>query len=376
MTEATAGGAARSSEQIPLTSIRGVAALWVVGCHLSGPLQPMLPGWLYAALHPGYMAVDIFFVLSGFILALVYRRLTLAGLPGFFARRLARVYPLNVVLTTIMVAFAAGGMPPGIWQYWRSLPWFYAMMEAFIPEPVIAWILTSWSVGIEVICYLAFPAVLMAVRRLPMAALLVAVAGAVYAEYWVQTRYLGAFLSVGALARGMAGLGLGVGLGVLAPRLPRPPSWLVSAGELACLAGCAAAVAADSLRYLPLASAGLILLLFFDSGIVARALHAPVAFWQGRISYSLYLLHGPLMADWLHYGDLYGAWVLNPPALARFMPPPLAAACGALAFVAVVSMLATLTWRYVEQPGRRLPGLMRALATTAPRRTPLPRPLD
>ena len=345
-------------EQKPLTSIRGIAALWVVGSHLAGPLQPMLPAWLYTALHVGYMAVDVFFVLSGFILALVYRHLIVAQIPMFFAKRLARVYPLNIVLTTVMAAFAAAGIPPGIWQHWRTLPWFYTMMEAFIPEPVMAWILTSWSVGIEVLCYLSFPVLLLAFRRLPLVPLLAVVGVAVAAEYWVQTRYLAMFFSVGALIRGMGGFGLGVALGLLAPRLRRPSAVLVSVGEVLCVAAFGVAVAWDVLRFLPFAAAGLILLLYFGNGAVARGLHGRFFFWQGQISYSVYMLHGPLLADWMHYGDLFGAWVLNPFALARHMPTGAAVLCSAVPFVAVISLLATLTWRFVEQPGRRLPGLI------------------
>jgi len=358
VTDTQAAPRTKPEEQRPLTSIRGIAALWVVGSHVCGPLQPMMPAWLHTALHDGYMAVDVFFVLSGFILALVYWHLELAQSPYFFAKRLARVYPLNIVLTTVMAGFAAAGMPPGIWEHWRALPWFYTMMEAFIPEPVIAWILTSWSVGIEVLCYLTFPLLLLCFRRLPTPLLLAAVALAGAAEYWVQARYLGMWFGVGALIRGMGGFGLGVVLGLLAPRLRRPPAWLASVGEGLAIAAFVAAVAGDALWLIPFAAAALILLLYFDNGVVARLLHLRFFFWQGQISYSVYLLHGPLLADWMHYGDLFGAAVLSPIALARIMPPGLAASIGALAFVTAISLLATLTWGCVEQPGRRLPALL------------------
>lgn len=346
------------SEHKALTSIRGIAALWVTASHLAEPLQKLLPLSAFHAMSVGYMAVDIFFVLSGFILALVYRNLNTDQIAFFAFKRLARVYPLNILLTTVMVAFAAIGFPPGQWQYWPLLPWFYSMMESFIPTPVVAWIVTSWSVGIEVICYLSFPIMLIGARRLPAGLQWMALALVFGFEFWVQSHYLAYFLGFGALLRGFGGFALGAVLGIVAPRMPRPGKWACSALELACVAGIGAAVTVMRLKFIPLASAGLILLLYFDQGLIAALLRGRLWFWQGRISYSVYLLHGPLLADWLGYSARFGVWGCNPFVLALHMPSWAAALLSCLAFVGGVSLIATVTWRYVEQPGRHLARLI------------------
>ena len=66
-----------------LTSLRGVAAIWVFLFHLDSerPLFPhQLRDWLPVG--RGYIAVDLFFVLSGFVLALTYRESFLARPPA------------------------------------------------------------------------------------------------------------------------------------------------------------------------------------------------------------------------------------------------------------------------------------------------------
>jgi peptidoglycan/LPS O-acetylase OafA/YrhL len=101
-----------SPEIRSLTGIRGVAASAVVLYHFdlgqpdSGPLQHVL--------HHGYLAVDLFFVLSGFVMALTYGRAfvlqpNIEGFGRFLENRLARIYPLYLVTT--LLAFAVEGAP-------------------------------------------------------------------------------------------------------------------------------------------------------------------------------------------------------------------------------------------------------------------------
>src|SRR5690242_9480168 len=83
----------------PLTALRGIAAWWVVIYHFRKfmPVAPDSPWMLFAG--QGFLAVDLFFVLSGFVLQINYG----PSLNGFGAKevrdfavgRLARVYPLH-----------------------------------------------------------------------------------------------------------------------------------------------------------------------------------------------------------------------------------------------------------------------------------------
>ena len=104
-----------SNRQLPsLTPLRGVAALWVVLYHYCGTAQffPNLDITPHSYLiSKGYLAVDMFFVLSGFVMAHVYRRAFSEGVGehyrGFLMARIARLYPLHVFILSLFVVTAA-----------------------------------------------------------------------------------------------------------------------------------------------------------------------------------------------------------------------------------------------------------------------------
>ena len=79
----------------PLTAMRFFAAMWVVAFHFT----PSLGGGMPALVAKGYLGVELFFVLSGFILSHVYmesfgdRRFRY---PDFLWARLARIYPVHL----------------------------------------------------------------------------------------------------------------------------------------------------------------------------------------------------------------------------------------------------------------------------------------
>ena len=101
---------ARVAEIPALTGLRALLAWWVVVYHMTIPeLAPLPPdGWLEPLRAHGYLAVDGFFVLSGFILSYVYRDAFAAGVPGIYPRfllaRLARLYPVHLAMTLVVLA--------------------------------------------------------------------------------------------------------------------------------------------------------------------------------------------------------------------------------------------------------------------------------
>jgi peptidoglycan/LPS O-acetylase OafA/YrhL len=102
---------ATGNELPALTPLRGVAALWVVLYHYTFQRLPSLNSEAYTHLvQKGYLAVDMFFLLSGFVLTHVYhdafnvrdRR----NYWKFISARIARLYPLHLFVLLIFVATA------------------------------------------------------------------------------------------------------------------------------------------------------------------------------------------------------------------------------------------------------------------------------
>ena len=150
----------RPTELRALTGLRGVAAIYVMFHHYFLGL-PFHPGG-DAFLAHGYLAVDLFFVLSGFVLALNYAEIFEGGFSlvryrTFLERRLARVYPLYCVLTLLAAALVALG-----WLDWRSPlhPLVALLRNCFMIQ---VWNLgpsldpPAWSISAEWFAYLLFP---------------------------------------------------------------------------------------------------------------------------------------------------------------------------------------------------------------------------
>jgi len=325
-------------ENRPLTSIRGFAAFWVVLHHL-------VPAALSASIvfRLGYRAVDLFFTLSGIIICAVYRDFRWRDLGRFWLKRVCRIYPLHVVALSALILIV-------IWPRWDVWPQLvtwrvagsYALLQAFIDLRTAA-NPPAWSAGVELVCYLAFPPAILALRKpLPLSAILALTLAAAVAEYWTVATYLGDAFGPGAVLRGICGFGLGMALWRLFQRVCAYAA-LATAAEVIGLAGMALTVAFNWPAIIPLFSALLLFGLLFDHGPLARALRHEWCVWLGRISFSLYLMHIPLMD-----------------AADRVFP----AASGATTWVrvAVLSVcllvVSTLTYLLIEQPARRIPSLI------------------
>lgn len=159
-------------EQIkPLTSLRFFAALWVVLYTYVAELK--LPVH-FGLIDHGYLGVDLFFVLSGFILSHVYLDGFGAGrftYSSFITLRLARIYPLHVatlLFTLLLVGVATlKGMPldPNAGNP-AALPAHLLLLQAWGVAPTASFNHPSWSISAEWFAYLSFPAVAAAAWRL------------------------------------------------------------------------------------------------------------------------------------------------------------------------------------------------------------------
>lgn len=164
-------------ESPALTGLRGVAAVLVVMHHASLDLGAIDLPWAGGLLRKGYLGVDLFFVLSGFVMSMVYGAWFTGGALGtvaprrtgevagslavFLVRRAGRVWPLHAaVLAVLLVGLGLSG---------QALPSVRFTLANFLL--VQGWGVSgeinapAWSVSTEVLAYLVFPLLAGAVLR-------------------------------------------------------------------------------------------------------------------------------------------------------------------------------------------------------------------
>jgi peptidoglycan/LPS O-acetylase OafA/YrhL len=302
--------AARHDYQPELDGLRALAVSGVLLCHLD---FPWLPG--------GFVGVDIFFVLSGF---LITRLLTVEmaqtgklSFRNFYLRRLRRLYP--ALLTTLAVtwvasflllsthqmrdfgssAFAAVFSLANVQFYVESGYW--AALSNTKP------LLHTWSLSVEEQFYLIWPLLLLLFfhilprRGVVLAILFISAASLAIGEHWLRTDTAAAFYMLPSRA---VELGLGALLVWLPPLRHR---WLTN---LATIMGAAAMLVAmviyRSTTPFPgiaalLPCAGAALFIIGCASEAAAPFRLPPVVWLGRISYSLYLVHWPIIVLWIAY---------------------------------------------------------------------------
>jgi peptidoglycan/LPS O-acetylase OafA/YrhL len=282
-----------------LTSLRGVAAMWVFLFHLDLKRPMFPPGLLtWVPIGRGYIAVDLFFVLSGFVMALTYRdsfvtRPFSVAYPAFLMRRVARIMPLNVVIVIVLtLAVWLGGRAGDTFvtaqNLWAVIANLFLVQDwglfRSIDKP-------AWSVSVEMAVYLAYPALLILAwsRRWWWLGLL----AGVVALFWLSLAGQGRVsqgLLIGDFIRGFAGFTFGL----LCCRASRNSGLPAAVGMLDLVVVAAFWVAllvfpAD----LPaiLICPFLILALVYQRGPFARLLNLSAVHYVGQISYSIYLVH-------------------------------------------------------------------------------------
>jgi len=287
-----------------LTTLRFLAALWVV-LYTAWPHLDV--GFVPVAVTKGYLGVETFFILSGFILSHVY--LEAAGekrfrYGGFLWARLARVYPLHLVTLFGMiglgvVATAAGMSIDGSLTDWRDLPAHLTLTHAWGLAGSSAFNHPSWSISAEWAAYLGFPAFAFVAWRLrarPVLATVLAAgfALALYAAFEPLAGYslTEATFRWGAL-RIVPCFALGCALYLIHRRGGVP-----FAGPVALVSGAAVLVSAslglwDAITVL--AAGGLILGLGSLENSRAGVLGSKPGVYLGEISYSIYMVCAPVL---------------------------------------------------------------------------------
>ena len=328
-----------------IEGLRGIAVALVVLFHAGLPI----PG--------GFIGVDVFFVISGYLITgLLIREHERSGrisFAGFYARRIRRLLPAATVvvlvtlaaslllvgpldLPTVMTDGAASALSVANIRFALAEGNYFAAIGQ--PSPFLHF----WSLSVEEQFYLVWPALLLiAMRggRRRVGLVLIAVLVASFAANVVLTDAASswAFYSLPTRAWQLA---LGGLLAVGGTSLPKPAR--VAAGgagwfALVCLLA-AAMLIDDRTPYPGLAALApaIAAAVLIGSGTVRKGagllLSTPPVRFLGRISYSLYLWHWPIL-------------VLVPLAVGA----PIAAE-GRAGLLLIAVAVAWLSWRFVEEP--------------------------
>ncbi|MCW3836112.1 acyltransferase family protein [Sphingomonas canadensis] len=335
-----------------LTAVRGLAAWMVVLFHIRLAM-PGVPPEVLAVLAKGYLAVDFFFLLSGFVIWLSYAdRLRGGGWAAagdFLKRRIARIWPLHLFVlagaAALALLFAATGREAGHFPF-AELPLHILLIQNWGFTNALTWNVPAWSISCELGAYLLFPLLAAAIdwRRVPSAAIVAAVAALLVLLHAV-------FAADGATALGqdIARLGLircaiefaaGTALCALWLRWRerwRMPALLCALIAAALFAAWGAGRMAETLA-VPGAFAALLVALALTAGRRGNPLDAAPLHWLGEISYATYLGHYLL---WIAFKL---AFVSDP----RAVPWPLIGL-----YLLMVLASSAMLYHWVERPAQR-----------------------
>ena len=148
-----------------LTGARGIAAWYVVFYHVREAFGDEVPQAVIGFLAKGYLAVDLFFILSGFVMWLNYGAMFeqqgLRAAPDFLRRRFARIYPLHFVILLAMVIFVAAlgatGRGDPLRYPLQELPLHFLLIQNWGLTSQLSWNDPAWSISTEFAAYLALP---------------------------------------------------------------------------------------------------------------------------------------------------------------------------------------------------------------------------
>ncbi|WP_084238769.1 acyltransferase family protein [Sphingomonas asaccharolytica] len=286
-----------------LTSVRGVAAWMVVLYHIRLTIDGLSPTWLHI-FAKGYLAVDFFFLLSGFVIWLSWgdrlRAEGWRGVPAFLHKRVARIWPLHLVVLAgavlLALALAAAGRHDPVEYPFRELPLHIFLLQNWGFTDALTWNDPAWSISCELAAYLLFPLLVRAVdwRTLPSwlivlaAAAFLLILAAATAHLPTLGHNIVHFGAVRCLTEFAAGSVL-CALWLRWREVPALPAILAFAVAGLMLIGWA--IGLPEQLAVPFAFAALLLALALTSGMRGNPLDWAPLHYLGEISYATYLSH-------------------------------------------------------------------------------------
>ena len=340
--------------------MRGIAAIAVVTLHTES-------GWGPAFALPGsYLAVDLFFLLSGFVLAHAYDRRFAEGMGvgEFMKKRLVRLYPLYLLGCTASVV----GITT-LWLLHAPTPWTSKSLSialvfnsVFLPTPnrlapgcsYFALLFPAWSLFLELFVNILFAAFWKLLRKevliafCAIAGIALVVSAIHYGSLDVGWRSL---LFAGGLARILFEFPLGVFLyrharGI---SLPEISPWLCFAALIFVFW----VPAAGTWRIVfDVCAVSIVLpaILLAGSAVQPNGWQLRLFLFVGAISYAVYILHGPIVDFAIAltmFAEHAGPGQDMPLTFARYAPYP------GIAILALTMVVAALAHRFYDVPLRK-----------------------
>lgn len=353
--EVTSGATVGRRQYQTLDGLRGVAALSVVVLHT----PHFFGGW---NLPYSFLSVDLFFVLSGFVLAAAYEARLRSGIMtagSFFRIRLIRLYPLYLLGTLLGVPVALMALKYG--GNGLSVDWSLRLFMASLPLSILMLPMPTagsdgflypfnpvlWSIFFEIVVNLLYAWSVKPLADTRKLIALVGVSAAALVAYAVQADTLNAGATWFTFMGGASRMMFSFFCGVLIYRFRRPGRIHSSSLALMLLA---LLLLVLGVPHTNLSAIAAVLLLFPAIALLASSVEPGKALqrtfgWLGGTSYAVYALHKPL------YQILLGILIIASPVRPESMSPWIG-----IAYLFVVFAGCMLVDRFYDAPLRQFLG--------------------
>lgn len=353
-----------------LTGIRFFLTLIVVLSNMAlfGDVDPGFikdSEWkIFSILSNAPVRVDIFFMLTGFLLFYIYHKeftgqITSKNYIKFFTVRIARIYPVHILVLLII-----GGLYlSGIWQSggYGSIKritddgsWFLnlTLLNAWgIGEYKASWNGPSWSISIELFNYLVFPIIVLLLSEIKKFWFQLTLFLGVLAFYeylqWAVIKDIGVHNGSAAIIRGLIGLTLGILLAQIylskkLEHLPWDYIFIIVIGAFIAMMVLKTQydLKIDYLFYIPLPF--LVLSVASSQKFIKKLFSLPFLIYLGNLSFCIYMTHQPVCRIFKYvlndyYSSLNNNFIIG---------------VNLLAILCVMVVLSAFIYTYVETPIR------------------------
>jgi peptidoglycan/LPS O-acetylase OafA/YrhL len=331
-----------------IDGLRAVAVILVILFHAKINLFP-----------GGYIGVDIFFAISGFLITSIIYPKILAGnfsFLDFYKRRARRLLPASIFMTLVTLLVFAFIYPPNLFKtladsavaslLFSSNLYFWQTSSYFSPNLELQPLLHTWSLSVEEQFYFLFPLSLVILgafklkRNTVLTLVGLACAVSLFLAYWFAPSNL-SFVSFYVLPTRFYEMGLGALFAIHLTHKPNAFKSINYLREIGLVMIVIAAIQYDRklafpsfYAVLPVIGTLLMLIDHRTKGIVYKVMCSKPLVFTGLLSYSLYLWHWPI---WVCF-----EWLIDNRSATHMS-----------AYFALTFVVAYLSYRFIEQPLRQ-----------------------